>query len=42
MRFEGFAGNEAAKRQLAADIDAGRFPHALVLEGPPYAGQSCV
>ena len=39
MRFEGFAGNEAAKRQLAADIDAGRFPHALVLEGPQGSGR---
>lgn len=39
MRFGDFAGNEAIKRRLAADIDAGRFPHALLLEGAPGSGR---
>ncbi len=39
MRFEHFAGNAAAKRQLSADVDAGRFPHALLIEGPAGSGK---
>ena len=39
MRFGDFAGNAALKKQLAAEIDAGRFPHALLLEGPVGSGR---
>ena len=39
MRFEHFAGNAPAKRLLAAAVDTERFPHALVIEGPPGSGR---
>lgn len=39
MQFGDFAGNAPVKRQLAAEIDAGRFPHALLLEGAPGTGR---
>lgn len=39
MQFGDFAGNTAVKKQLAAEIDAGRFPHALLLEGAPGTGR---
>ncbi len=39
MQFGDFVGNAALKRQLAADIDAGRFPHALLLEGEAGSGR---
>ncbi len=39
MRFGDFAGNAAVKKQLAADIDAGRFPHALLIEGEVGSGR---
>lgn len=39
MQFGDFAGNEPIKRQLAAEIDAGRFPHALLLEGAAGTGR---
>ncbi len=39
MRFGDFAGNAPVKRQLAAEIDAGRFPHALLIEGAPGSGR---
>lgn len=39
MQFGDFAGNEAVKRRLAAEIDGGRFPHALLLEGPVGSGR---
>lgn len=39
MRFDGFVGNESIKRQLAAEIDNRRFPHALLLEGAPGTGR---
>ena len=39
MRFDGFAGNEAVKSQLAAECDAGRFPHALLIEGATGSGR---
>lgn len=32
-------GNENALRQLSADIAAGRFPHALLIEGPAGCGK---
>lgn len=37
--FENFVGNENALRQLSADIAAGRFPHALLIEGPAGCGK---
>ena len=39
MRFDGFVGNESIKKQLAAEIDGGRFPHAILLEGAPGTGR---
>ncbi len=39
MRFGDFVGNAAVKKQLAADIDAGRFPHALLIEGEVGSGR---
>lgn len=39
MRFNGFAGNEQAKRQASAFADAGHFPHALLIEGPVGSGR---
>lgn len=39
MQFGDFAGNAAVKRQLAALVDAGRFPHALLLEGEIGSGR---
>lgn len=37
--FKNFVGNENALRQLSADIAAGRFPHALLIEGPTGCGK---
>lgn len=39
MRFDGFAGNEEAKKLLSAYVDGGRLPHALLLEGPAGSGR---
>jgi DNA polymerase-3 subunit delta' len=39
MHFGDFAGNAQAKKLLAADIDAGRFPHALLIEGEAGSGR---
>ena len=39
MLFDGFAGNREAKELLSACIDGGRFPHALLLEGPAGSGR---
>lgn len=39
MRFDGFVGNESIKKQLAAEIDNRRFPHAILLEGAPGTGR---
>lgn len=39
MQFGDFAGNASVKKQLAAEIDAGRFPHALLIEGAPGSGR---
>lgn len=39
MRFGELVGNERVKRQLAADIDSGRFPHALLVEGEQGSGR---
>lgn len=39
MQFTGFAGNEPIKQRLSAEIDAGHYPHALLIEGPPGSGR---
>ena len=39
MRFDGFVGNADVKRQLSARVDRGRFPHALLIEGPAGSGR---
>ncbi len=39
MRFDGFAGNRQAKALLAAAVDSGRLPHALIIEGPRGSGK---
>lgn len=33
MRFDGFYGNETAKRLISECIERGRFPHAVLIEG---------
>ena len=37
-----FAGNDAAKAALAARVDSGSLPHALLLEGPVGSGRRTV
>ena len=37
--FPEFIGNQSALQQLSEDIAAGRFPHALLLEGPTGCGK---
>lgn len=39
MQFTGFAGNEPIKKRLSAEIDAGHYPHALLIEGPLGSGR---
>ena len=39
MRFGDFVGNATVLKQLAAEIDAGHFPHALLLEGAAGTGR---
>ncbi len=39
MRFGELVGNEAVKRQVSALVDAGHFPHALLLEGEEGSGR---
>lgn len=39
MRFSDIPGHEAAKERLRAMADTGRFPHALLLEGPEGVGK---
>ncbi len=39
MHFGDFVGNGAVKTQLSAQIDAGHFPHALLLEGAVGSGR---
>lgn len=39
MRWNELAGNEQVKRQASAFADAGRFPHALLIEGPIGSGR---
>ena len=39
MQFTGFAGNEPIKKRLAAEIDVGHYPHALLIEGPLGSGR---
>ena len=42
MRLDGFEGNTGAKQALSACVDSGRFPHALLLEGPKGSGRRTV
>ncbi|MBQ7089195.1 MAG: AAA family ATPase [Clostridia bacterium] len=39
MQFGHFAGNAPIKQRLAAQIDAGQYPHALLIEGPLGSGR---
>jgi len=39
VRFDGFVGNERAKQLVASAVDGGRFPHALLIEGPVGSGR---
>lgn len=39
MQWLSFAGNRAVKEQVASFAREGRFPHALVLEGPHGSGR---
>ena len=39
MRFPGFLGNEAVKQALDAAFSAGRFPHAVILQGERGCGK---
>lgn len=39
MRFDEFAGNAETKKLVSAFADSGRFPHALLIEGPVGSGR---
>lgn len=39
MKWDGLAGNTAAKEMLSGYIDSGRLPHALLIEGPVGSGR---
>ena len=39
MQLTSFAGNAPIKKRLAAEIDAGHYPHALLIEGPLGSGR---
>jgi DNA polymerase-3 subunit delta' len=39
MRFDGFYGNETAKRLISECIENGRFPQAVLIEGPQGCGK---
>ena len=39
MNFAGFVGNAGVRAALSADIDAGQFPHAILIEGPQGSGR---
>lgn len=39
MRTPGFVGNEDVRGLLSAWVDSGRFPHALLIEGPAGSGK---
>lgn len=39
MQFGEFVGNQGLKSRLSRLVDAGRFPHALLLEGPVGSGR---
>lgn len=39
MRFQGFYGNERAKRLLSGAVDAGCLPHAILIDGPEGSGK---
>lgn len=38
LNFENFPGNREVKKDLSIAFDAGRFPHAILLEGAPGSG----
>ena len=39
MEFPGFLGNAPVKEALSQAFSAGRFPHALLLQGEPGVGK---
>ena len=39
MEFPGFLGNAPVKEALSRAFSAGRFPHALLLQGEPGTGK---
>lgn len=39
MEFGAFLGNPAVKESLSALAEGGKFPHAVILEGPPGSGK---
>lgn len=39
MRTPGFVGNDDVRGLLSAWVDSGRFPHALLIEGPAGSGK---
>ena len=39
MQFGTFAGNASIKQRLTAEMDAGHYPHALLIEGPLGSGR---
>lgn len=39
MRFQGFYGNTNAVAQLSGMLDTGRFPHAVLIDGPEGSGR---
>ncbi|WP_322201765.1 ATP-binding protein [Acutalibacter intestini] len=39
MNFSSFAGNDGVKQALSAAFSAGRFPHAVILQGEPGTGK---
>ena len=39
MQFTDFVGNEPIQKRLSAEIDAGHYPHALLIEGPLGSGR---
>jgi len=39
LKFDSFAGNGSLKTRISALFEAGRMPHALILEGPKGSGK---
>ena len=42
MEFPGFLGNAPVKEALSRAFSAGRFPHALLLQGEPGTGKGAL